>query len=401
MEGAGKVNISELVCRDGCKIGMAELDNPSSLNALSYPMLQQLYEALVHWQHDEGIACVFLHSSGSKAFCAGGDVRSMYRVMDSVLDGVTTSHDVPLLGCQATGFLTDYFSLEYTTDYLIHTYPKPIIVWGDGIVMGGGMGLYIGASHRVMTPQSQLAMPEINIGLYPDVGGTWFLNQLPQGVGLFLGLTGATLNASDALAIGMADHVVASKDKLRFISCLQQADWLGAEPEVLVDQVLASLGHQTLAEHPCSQLLPYLTEIQQVCQYGSLAEVCQGIASLGTKPNVDPSWLQRAQLALSSGSPISAHICYRQIRQYRHETMADCFRLELTISVRCGLLGEFHQGVKARLIEKTGQPQWKFATVEQVDESLIDRLFTPLWADNEHPLQHLEVIHTPGILSAY
>ncbi|PSW20296.1 enoyl-CoA hydratase/isomerase family protein [Photobacterium sanctipauli] len=381
------VNISELASQQDYKVGVAELNNPASLNALTLDMLSQLNEALMHWQHDDSIACVVIHGQGGKAFCAGGDVRTMYHVMDEAKRAASASTQASPehAASQSIAFLTDYFTLEYQTDYLIHTYPKPIIVWGEGIVMGGGIGLYVGASHRVTTPSSRLAMPEISIGLYPDVGGTWFLNHLPQGVGLFLGLTGAPVNATDALALSLTEHILLPEHKSLLLNKLQQVDWGELEPQQIVTNVLDSLGQSAMDCHPESQLLPHLTSIQSACQYGSLSEVAKQISTM----NGDDKWLTQAKNTLKEGSPISAAICYRQLNDFHYESLADCFRLELTLSVRSGELGEFHEGVRARLIDKTGQPNWLFTSIETIDESVIDQMFTPLWDDYEHPLREL------------
>lgn len=382
---SGLVKISELECGGGLKFGIAELNNPSSLNALTYEMLVVLYEALKHWQDDDHIVGVVIHGVLEKAFCAGGDVRAMYQVMHE-----TKSAQSPSSTCQAIGYLTDYFTVEYKTDYLIHTYSKPVIVWGQGIVMGGGIGLYIGASHRITTATSKLAMPEISIGLYPDVGGTWFLNHLPQGVGLFLGLTGATVNATDALALSMTDHILLPQQKEGLFEKLQQVNWDDAEPHQGVTELLDSLGNDAKYSHPQNVLLPHLQAIQTACQYGSLQEIYEQIQAMAEPVNEsEGKWLRRAKQTLREGSPITAHICYRQLSQFHYESLADCFRLELTLSVRCGELGEFYEGVKALLIEKTGQPKWLFADIASVDQAVIDTLFTPLWADYEHPLQVL------------
>ncbi|MGR5062772.1 enoyl-CoA hydratase/isomerase family protein [Photobacterium sp. DNB22_13_2] len=382
---SGLVNISELECGGGLKFGVAELNNTDSLNALTFEMLVVLHEALKHWQDDHNIVGVLIHGTGDKAFCAGGDVRAMYRVMHE-----TKSADSPDSSCHAIGYLTDYFTIEYKTDYLIHTYSKPVIVWGQGIVMGGGIGLYIGASHRITTPTSKLAMPEISIGLYPDVGGTWFLNHLPQGVGLFLGLTGATVNATDALALSMTEHILLPHQKGMLLEKLQQVNWDDVEPYQGVTELLDGLGNEAKYTHPQNALIPHLQAIQTACQYGSLQEIYEQIQAMAEPVDAsEGKWLRRAKQTLREGSPITAHICYRQLTQFHYESLADCFRLELTLSVRCGELGEFYEGVKARLIEKTNQPKWLFSDIASVDHAVIDTLFTPLWADNEHPLQAL------------
>lgn len=378
----GTVNFSELVCPCGSKVGIAELDNPGSLNALTLNMLKQLKEKLEAWQADESIACVFLHGAGEKAFCAGGDVRTMYQMMHQATK--QKSEGVPV--DSATDFLTEYFTVEYSCDYLIHRYTKPLIVWGEGIIMGGGIGLYVGASHRVTTPASRLAMPEISIGLYPDVGATWFLNQLPSGVGLFLGLTGAPVNASDALDLKLTDHVLLSEQKQQVLEQLQTMSWRSADDNfAMVTELLSRFEPLAVPHHPSSQLIPYFAQIQAACLSNDLTQVCQQIDAIDGMG----SWLERAKMALKEGSPITAHICFRQLTEYNRLSLEECFRLELTLSVRSGLLGEFEEGVRARLIDKCGQPKWKYPSVEDVEQNVIDLMFTPLWPESENPLAAL------------
>ena len=381
----GKVSFTELDCSSGHKIGVAELDNTASLNALTLDMLKQLKEKLEQWQADDDIVCVFLEGAGEKAFCAGGDVRAMYHAMqaDSLNKVNKSEKEVSI----AQEFLTEYFTVEYDCDYLIHRYRKPLIVWGEGIIMGGGIGLYIGASHRVTTPKSRLAMPEISIGLYPDVGGTWFLNQLPTGIGLFLALTGAPINASDALDLKLADHLLLPQQKQAVLQQLQTNPWRGVEDNhTLVTELLDNFGQSSLREHQASQLIPYFAQIQAACSGVDLNVICQQIAAIDGMGR----WMETAKATLAAGSPITAHICFRQLTYCQRLSLAECFKLELTISVRCGLLGEFEEGVRARLIDKSGEPNWKFKTVEEVESSVIDTLFTPLWSNADHPLTYLD-----------
>jgi enoyl-CoA hydratase/carnithine racemase len=180
------------------KIGYVALDNPRALNALDLAMLRAMEGKLLEWRENENLICVVLHASSEKAFCAGGDVKSL--VMALRRDGTIVA-------------ARDYFTTEYFVDYLIHVYPKPILCWADGITMGGGIGIMNGASYRVVTERTVMAMPEIAIGLFPDVGGTYFLGRLPASLGLFLGLTSARISGHDAAALGMADGIVASEKK--------------------------------------------------------------------------------------------------------------------------------------------------------------------------------------------
>ncbi|NIY82560.1 enoyl-CoA hydratase/isomerase family protein [Vibrio hepatarius] len=372
----GTVHFSELPCSDSeHKIGVARLDNASSLNALTANMLQLLKDKLEQWQDDDNIVCVLLEGEGPKAFCAGGDVRTMHDVMRDKSEP------------EIVEYCSHFFTVEYECNYLIHTYYKPIIAWGEGIVMGGGMGLYMGSSHKVVTPSSRLAMPEIGIGLYPDVGGTWFLNRLDQGMGLFLGLTGVIVNASDAITTHLADHMVLPEHKSTLLEQLQIAEWESVEDAYeVVTELLEGFAEEVKdGAKPEPQLLPLFHHIQQACEGDSAIQVVDNILAI----EAQSQWLDTAKHNLKTGSPITAHICYRQIRDYHDISLADCFRLELSLSVKCALLGEFQEGVRAKLVDKDGNAQWKFATVADVDETLIDELFTSFWSEDSHPLSQL------------
>ncbi|MGF1719001.1 enoyl-CoA hydratase/isomerase family protein [Vibrio kyushuensis] len=386
------VKFEQRMCADGNhQIAIVTLDNPSSLNALTFDMLSQLHDLLLLWRDDPSIACVLLEGEGSKAFCAGGDVRAMHDVM---------SNETKAL---AQEFCTSYFTLEYQCDFLIHTYPKPVIGWGEGIVMGGGMGLFMGASHKVVTPNSRLAMPEVTIGLYPDVGGTWFLNRLDEGGGLFLGLTGVMVNASDAVDIRLADCMLLAESRTRLIETLQIQYWPKQHLSDVVDETLEESHNivcdvlSLLSEHaaadieeqsPAKQLMPFYAKIKAACQVGDVTDICEKISQIDIEGHTEQEakWMARAQQSLRSGSPITAHLCYRQIMQYHALSLADCFRLELGLSVSCALLGEFQEGVRARLIDKDGEPRWLYTTIEEVDTGVIDDLFMSLWEPESHPL---------------
>ncbi|NVD08051.1 enoyl-CoA hydratase/isomerase family protein [Vibrio sp. JPW-9-11-11] len=368
------VHFTELPCSDGVhKIAVATLDNPASLNALTLDMLTDLKQQLVLWHDDESIVCVVLEGAGEKAFCAGGDVRTMHQWMQSGPAEQTQER------------CSHFFTIEYQCDYLIHTYCKPIIAWGQGIVMGGGMGLYMGASHKVVTPDSRLAMPEVSIGLYPDVGGTWFLNRLDSGVGMFLGLTGVMVNATDAVAIHLADHLVMPQHRQQLTEQLQIADWECVDDVYeVVTELLEGFALQ-VNHQPQAQMVPYLGQIRLACSADNVIQVLDNIQAI----QGDSKWLDVAKANSKLGSPITAHLCFRQMTQYRDLSLADCFRLELNISVRSALLGEFQEGVRARLVDKDGQPRWRYPNVAAVEPEVIDELCRSLWPLDAHPLAQL------------
>ena len=189
------VLFEERSAANGMRFGIATLNAPQTLNGLSLEMVDLLAARLDEWARDPGVALVVLQGAGEKAFCAGGDLHGLYRSMGENQGKSGWSN----------AYARRFFEHEYRLDYRIHTYPKPVLCWGHGIVMGGGIGLMMGASHRVVSETSRLAMPEVSIGLFPDVGGSWLLNRMPGRIGLFLALTGAHMNTADAFFAGLAD----------------------------------------------------------------------------------------------------------------------------------------------------------------------------------------------------
>src|SRR5688572_22132913 len=186
-------------------LGFINLNNPRALNALTLSMFRDIEATLLKWRAREDVVCVVLHSDSEKAFCAGGDVKAL----------VVALEQEPDLGSGA-----QYFTAEYLVDYLIHIYSKPLLCWADGITMGGGIGIMNGASYRAVSERTTMAMPEIAIGLFPDVGGTYFLNRIPEGLGLFLALTGARFDGRDAVSIGMADGFITQSKKAQAMARL-------------------------------------------------------------------------------------------------------------------------------------------------------------------------------------
>jgi enoyl-CoA hydratase/carnithine racemase len=380
---AGKINVSEIKTNSGHIVGVLEIENKGSLNALTLNMLQTMKNQLELWQNNDDIVCVLMEAVGEKAFCAGGDVKAMFNAM---ANDPTLNPQANPENRTAQNMLTEYFTVEYDCDNLIHIYKKPIIVWGEGIVMGGGIGVYIGASHRVITPHSRLAMPEISIGLYPDVGGTYFLNQLPEGIGLFLALTGALVNSTDALDLEIADFILLPENHDELLESLKSTLWgENDENHKRITEILDTFAKPALSQHPVSQLTPHKKKIEEVCKNYDLNIICEQILAMDKTDR----WIQKAKATLVAGSPISAHICFKQVQDFKTTSLADCFRMELSLSVKCGLLGEFQEGIRARLIDKD-KPNWIFPTIESVDPKIIDNLFVPIWSETQNPLAHLK-----------
>lgn len=368
------VLFEEIKTQSGHKIGLATLNSEKSLNALSLAMIQRLQPQLDAWADDAEIVAVMLRGAGEKAFCAGGDIVAMYNAMVDK-PGILVDE------------VADFFGQEYRLDYTIHRYPKPFILWGHGIVMGGGMGLMNGASHRVVTERSLLAMPEISIGLYPDVGATHFLNKMPQGCGLFLGLTGAHINATDALYLDLADHFITADQFQPLLERLTTADWKAEEQanRALVTAVMAEFELTCSAQKPAPQIEPLQPTLAQLTQAEDVTDAVEKIIHYET----DNPWLQRAQATLRAGCPMTAHIVWNQLAHGADLSLADCFRLELTLSVQCCVRGDFAEGIRALLIDKDKNPNWQHASVAEVDAADVDAFFTSPWQASEHPLADL------------
>ncbi|MGF1908650.1 enoyl-CoA hydratase/isomerase family protein [Vibrio kasasachensis] len=357
----GKVISSKLTCADGSLIGVLELDNPSALNALSYEMIEQLYNQLISWQSDDNIVAVFLHASGEKAFCAGGDIQAIFRALEN------KEHDFDA----AFEAMESFFTLEYRCDYLIHTYDKPIIAWGHGYLMGGGVGLFMGASHRVASTNTRFAMPESKIGLYPDVGATYFLSHLPQHFALFLGLTACQINATDMKALGLCQWTAQAQEKLPFLQQLLKIEWRNqTDIELTLNRLLNDVQCEPLDD---GLLMAHGRIIEPLCQ-GSLIEVIAAINAV----NTEDRWMKNAQKSLNYASPLSLNICYQQLTQCHGLTLKECFDMEFNLTLRCGLEGDFKEGVRALIIDKTNQPQWLHRDVLAVTDQELERFFSPI-----------------------
>ena len=372
------VIFDELPTAGGGRIGIARLNSPKSLNALSLEMARQLAAKLQAWALDSSVIAVWLEGAGDKAFCAGGDVVALYR-------SIVEDKENQAAAGEKT-FPETYFDMEYRLDYRIHTYPKPILVWGDGIVMGGGMGLMVGASRRLVTEKTLLAMPEVTIGLYPDIGASWFLNKMPPGIGAYLGLTGAQLNARDALDLGLADHFVPSERRDALLEALAGGDYGSRSAEEVqtgVQRVVEAYEERNAA--PAARLWPWFDHIQQLVGQDNVTAAVERILA----DNHDDAWLAANRARLEAGSPMSAHLVWQMLVRHRHTRLADAFRDELSLSVRCCRQGEIAEGVRALLIDKDKNPQWRHASVASVPEAEVKELLTPLWNDETHPLYDL------------
>lgn len=400
------VVFDEITCANGTRIGVATLNTPKTLNGLSLDMTRLMAVQFEKWASDPEVVVLVMRGAGEKAFCAGGDLHTLYQTMTDNVGKPAADN----------AYAGTFFAEEYAFDYRIHTFPKPILCWGNGIVMGGGMGLMMGASHRVVTDTSKLAMPEITIGLFPDVGGTWMLNRLPGKTGLFLGLTGAHIGAADALFAGMADYHLPHDGWDALMAGLKSQAWQRApavtqadatqthatqmptstSPDAAAlhaqrvrhDDLLNSLLHAlSIDPSPAiGSLQHHLALIQKLCSGSDLDKIVGNILALSDNP--DP-WLQRAAKTLAAGSPGSARLTFTLLQRTKHVSLAEVYRIEWIAGLMCAAHGDFAEGIRALLVDKDKNPKWNPATLEQATPVWVEKFFTLPFAATEHPLYTL------------
>lgn len=372
------VIFEELPTASGQRIGRARLNAEKSLNALSLDMIDLLGERLPAWMADPAIACIVLEGAGERAFCAGADLHRLHAAC-------LAHHASPQRDdIRANTYALDFFAREYRLDYRIHTSAKPILCWGHGVVMGGGMGLMVGASHRVVTEQSRIAMPEINIGLYADVAGSWFLARAPGRSGIFLALTAAQLNAGDAIFAGLADMQIAQVRKADVLGAMQAHAWQG---DGIADRHALTRLLRTFAE-PTPQAGPlrmHFDRIEALCADDDPVAIVRAIVGQDS----DDEWLKRAAATLAAGSPTTAVLSIALQRRLRLASLAEVFRAELVASLHCAARPDLAEGIRALLIDKDRQPKWQPATVDAVTDAWIERYFMSPWTASTHPLADL------------
>jgi enoyl-CoA hydratase/carnithine racemase len=347
--------------------GRLTLNAPASLNSLTLEMVDLIQTALDRWRDDDEVAVVIIDAAGEKAFCAGGDVQALHASAVATPGG-------------PCDYAETFFEREYRMNYTLHTYPKPILCWGHGIVMGGGLGIMAGCSERVVTEKTRIAMPEVTIALFPDVGGSWFLNHMPGSTGRFLALTAASVNARDALFCGLADRFIAADEKDAVISALLGERWSG---EVVANRaklrhLLHEASTQTGAELPAAQVQPHLDTVNALCDGDDIHDVIDRILALDTQDK----WLARARDGLAHGSKLAALWIDRQLWETRHSSLREVFQSELQLGTNIVRHPEFAEGVRALLIDKDRNPQWSFAASREVPTELLDAFFKAPWPTN-------------------
>ncbi|KAB2916052.1 MAG: enoyl-CoA hydratase/isomerase family protein [Hyphomicrobiaceae bacterium] len=339
-----------LIRREG-RAGRITMNRPKALNALTYGMVGRIWDALAGWSRDPAVALVVLDGTGDRALCAGGDVRSLY---DSRVDG--------------PGYARGFWRDEYRLNAVIGRYPKPYVAIQDGIVMGGGIGLSAHTRHRIVTERSQLAMPETGIGLIPDVGGTWLLAHAPGETGVYLGLTGQTMRAADAIYARFSDTFIPSASLSELLE--RMVDPKGGDPSDIMRALAGMPG--------ASELEQRRGDIDRLFGHASVEAI---IDTLAATPG---EWAEKTSSILTQKSPKALKLALAAIRGARGlASLEEALNVEYRLTTRLFEDGEFPEGVRALIVDKDRQPKWAPPRLGEVTDDLISRYLAPLPAGEE------------------
>ncbi len=336
-------------------LGVITLNRPEALNALTLEMIQAMDPQLEIWAHDPAVRAILVQGAGVRAFCAGGDLRAIYDLGPDAAQRMAEDAD------------RDFFRHEYRLNWRIHHYPKPYIALIDGVTMGGGVGLSMHGSHRVAGERTLFAMPECAIGLFPDVGGGWFLPRCPGELGTFLALTGHQLKGADTVYAGIATHFVLADRLPALVSDLSRADWSG-DPNAVVDRVLRA--HTT--EPGEVSLIADAPAIDRCFAADTVEEV---IARLETE---DGGWAATALKVIDRNSPTSLKVSLRQLRLGRDMDYDSCVTMEYRLSQRSLAGPDLFEGIRAVLVDKDRNPAWQPSALSDVTAAMVDRYFEPM-----------------------
>jgi enoyl-CoA hydratase/carnithine racemase len=367
---SSSVQIPEIRCEIKGHTGYISLNRPKALNALSLPMIRALMAQLLVWQDDAAIKQVAIRGMSKPTaegievpfgnFSAGGDIRFFHQAIQT-----------------GNPALEDFFTEEYALNHLIANYPKPYIAFMDGLVFGGGMGISQGASHRIVTERTKMAMPETGIGLFPDVGGGYFLSRCPGFVGEYLALTGVQIGADEALAYGLADTKVSSAS----LATLWDSLAIQLVKDIAINKIaLQAVNTPAIAEIDAYFSLPNVSEIVKVLE------------------NANAPWAQQTVATLRSRSPLMLHVVLEQIRRGRQLNLAQNLQMERGMVRHCfytthlgrfGNASETVEGIRALAVDKDHHPRWNPAQINEVTQDMVTPFFVSPWPDYAHPLAHL------------
>ncbi|WP_420174509.1 enoyl-CoA hydratase/isomerase family protein [Luteococcus sp. OSA5] len=324
------------------RAGVITLNRPKAMNALNQTMVDALVQVLDQWRDDDDVAVVLLRGAGERGLCAGGDVVSLY-------------HDAKANGTEGARF----WGSEYPLNLAISQYPKPYVAIMNGIVLGGGIGVSAHGSHRIVTDDTRVGMPETGIGFVPDVGGSHLLTHVPGHLGTHLALTGAHVGAGEAIECGLADVYVPADQ----IEALVDELCTSGDADAVVGVHARPAPAGFTAEHDV---------IEQVYDHDTVEKI------LAALDEVDDDWARDAAKRIRRNSPLALKVTLESLRRARGQSLAEALDTEFRVSMNMQRGHDFVEGIRAQLVDKDRNPQWQPATLEEVGEADVERVFGPV-----------------------
>ena len=345
---------------DGSVLLEIKLNNPKKLNVLSREMIQALHREIKARREDRDLALVFIHSAGERAFCAGGDV---VWIRSQILKSRRRGQDPTLL-------IRSLFQAEYELNYMLWRFPRPVVTWGDGIVMGGGMGLLMASSHPVLTQTSRLAMPEAGIGFFPDVGASFFFNQIQKDIGRYLALVSYLMNAREAVYLNLASFALPREAKERFFQFLIRSSFKSREE--FDSRFKNFCARPDFLETQDNWLKRFEAYILKALEFDDIVSFAR---HMNQADGEDKKWKKHREIFFRS-APLSLAVIFEQLRRAKSQkSLKKIFEMELAVAIQKAQDFDFLEGVRALLVDKTKDPAWQPRRIEHLKLSDTDRYF--------------------------
>lgn len=328
------------------------LDRPKALNSLTTNMVTLMKEKLAEWKDDDSVQVVVMKSSSERAFCAGGDIITLHAAKESA---------------EAMRTAEDFFEKEYETDQFIYEYAKPIIAVLDGVVMGGGVGIAYGASHRIVTEKTKWAMPEMNIAFFPDVGAAYFLNKAPGELGKYLALTATTIPAEDVLYANAADVFCTTEKLPSLVEAIENENWLEGSVEDKLNGIFNEYGEDAPKEGTLAGLQ------EQIDKHFAGHDTVEAI--IESLESDDSDFATKTKETILSKSPVSTKVTLKQIINGKGKSLEECLATDLILAKNFIRNKDFFEGVRSILIDRDQNPQYKYTKLDEVSAALVDSYF--------------------------
>lgn len=327
------------------------LNNPKALNSINLNMVQLLFKELKKWENDDNVQVVILEGEGDRAFCAGGDIKSLYKS--------NVDEDVKAGAIQ-------FFKEEYELDAFIYEYPKPIIANLSGIVMGGGVGLSYHADYRIVSEKTMWAMPEMNLGFFPDVGAGYFLNKAPGSYGRYLALTGEVINGKDAIYVNAADYLIPSDEVSNVLETIKETKWSKADLKEKLAKILEDKSSASILE---GKINAYEEQINQHFAFNTVEEIVTSLESDSSE------FAQKTKETILEKSPVSLKVALEQAIRCEDKTLQEALAVDEVLANNFLNHADFYEGIRSVLIDKDKTPHYEYKKLSDVSDDFVNSFF--------------------------